>query len=405
MHLSCERIASSALDFLNHVSCRYSRCLLLLLVDIAPLLILCACGFYLELCHVGRSVTIPLTKTIASGLLPSLPAVVFSLWLFKLLFSASTIKRHAIFENLLKFSDQDCVTNAYPPNTSKVGWEVVNLDLPADQRYNDLAGKKTKQLFNLLNYIKNFTSFILDGKLFGFVDKDLGPLADTLPAPYGDEIKGLAKATGIPLGEVVLYNIFYEVFTVCTSIVAEDKTGNLFHARNLDFGLFLGWDQKTNTWMLSEILRPLIVNIDYQRNGKTVYKTVSFAGYVGVLSGMKPGVMTLTLNERFNINGGYIGKYNQALDMLANEEGVSSQSITFLGNKIRRECLNPDEEPNYEQLEAKPLVVDDRRTPGGFIQRDLIIFCPTQPVLNKLTTYTTLMQASNWQHGDIHKKL
>ena len=27
------------------------------------------------------------------------------------------------------------------------------------------------------------------------------------------------------LGEVVLYNIFYEVFTVCTSIVAEDKTG------------------------------------------------------------------------------------------------------------------------------------------------------------------------------------
>ena len=29
------------------------------------------------------------------------------------------------------------------------------------------------------------------------------------------------------LGEVVLYNIFYEVFTVCTSIVAEDKTGSL----------------------------------------------------------------------------------------------------------------------------------------------------------------------------------
>ena len=27
------------------------------------------------------------------------------------------------------------------------------------------------------------------------------------------------------LGEVVLYNIFYEVFTVCTSIVAQDKQG------------------------------------------------------------------------------------------------------------------------------------------------------------------------------------
>ena len=30
------------------------------------------------------------------------------------------------------------------------------------------------------------------------------------------------------LGEVVLYNIFYEIFTVCTSIVAEDKTGNCY---------------------------------------------------------------------------------------------------------------------------------------------------------------------------------
>ena len=96
------------------------------------------------------------------------------------------------------------------------------------------------------------------------------------------------------------------------------------------------WDQKNDTWMLSEILRTLIVNIDYrvsivakkkiimvsvacglflkrysietwqllptllnrtnwlllvlyfQRNGQTVYKTVSFAGYVGVISGLKP---------------------------------------------------------------------------------------------------------------------
>lgn len=28
------------------------------------------------------------------------------------------------------------------------------------------------------------------------------------------------------LGEIVIFNVFYEIFTVCTSIVAEDKTGN-----------------------------------------------------------------------------------------------------------------------------------------------------------------------------------
>lgn len=78
-------------------------------------------------------------------------------------------------------------------------------------------------------------------------------MADTLPQPFGDEIRGIATVSGVPLGnktnlfssqyclllmyprsplllfkilgEVVLFNIFYEVFTVCTSIVAEDQKG------------------------------------------------------------------------------------------------------------------------------------------------------------------------------------
>lgn len=54
------------------------------------------------------------------------------------------------------------------------------------------------------------------------------------------EMKGIAEVTGIPLGEITLYNIFYEVFTVCTSIIAQGPNGQLLHARNLDFGLFLG---------------------------------------------------------------------------------------------------------------------------------------------------------------------
>ena len=84
-------------------------------------------------------------------------------------------------------------------------------------------------------------------------------MADTLPAPYGDEMKGISQATGTPLGkfesvpscgkeslsdsslgEIVLYNIFYEIFTLCTSIVAQDQNGNILHGRNLDFGLLLG---------------------------------------------------------------------------------------------------------------------------------------------------------------------
>ena len=47
-----------------------------------------------------------------------------------------------------------------------------------------------------------------------------------------------------------LYNLFYEFFTVCTSILARDSRGQLFHARNLDFGVFLGYDLRINTQSL-----------------------------------------------------------------------------------------------------------------------------------------------------------
>ncbi|XP_031549025.1 acid ceramidase-like [Actinia tenebrosa] len=350
-----------------------------------------------------------------------------------------------------KISSQSCENGPFPPSDSpQVPTEVINLDVSPGDRYNDLAAKKDKQLHALLDYIKNFTSFILNGKLFGIIDKDLAPLVYTLPSPYKEEIIGLSKASGIPIGEVLLYNIFYEIFTVCTSIVAQDKQGKLYHARNLDFGLFLGWDNKTDTWSLSEVLRPLVVQLDYRRGGKTLYKTVTFAGYVGVITGLKPGVLTLTLNERFNINGGYIGmiewilgkrsakwtsfitrdvleqasSYAEAHDMLANTEVLAPVYYILGGNQsgqgvvltrdrtknLKENSLDPKNgkwfvlETNYDFWEP-PLVFDDRRTPGTYCMqhggqnalsmKSLYNVLSTQPVLNKLTTYTVVMQANS----------
>ena len=45
---------------------------------------------------------------------------------------------------------------------------------------------------------------------------------------------------------------------------------------------------KNRTWEVTEALRPLVVNLDYQRRGKTVFKSVNFAGYIGILTGLKP---------------------------------------------------------------------------------------------------------------------
>ena len=39
---------------------------------------------------------------------------------------------------------------------------------------------------------------------------------------------------------------------------------------------------------MTERLRPLIANVDFQSKGKTIARTTQYAGYVGVITGMKP---------------------------------------------------------------------------------------------------------------------
>ncbi|XP_065884500.1 acid ceramidase-like [Dysidea avara] len=339
-----------------------------------------------------------------------------------------------------------CVTGAYPPaKEDKIPWYVINLDQPPDQRWDTLTLAKTTEMKAMIGEIKRLASIILNGSLIPLIDHDLAPLVDELPFPFGDEIKGIAKTSNIPLGEIVLYNIFYEIFTVCTSIVARDENGKMFHARNLDFGLFMGWDISNDTWALTELLRPLVVNLNFQQNGMTVFKTVNFAGYIGVLSGIKPGVFTLTMNERFTVDGGYIGllewvlgkrsghwmsfltrntlsnadSFSEAVNMLANTEmlapayfilgGVAEGAVITRAIEKSLDIwrLSPTNdtwfllETNYDHWKPAP-VIDDRRTPGincmnHMGQQELSLaglfnVLSTRPVLNKLTTYTALMQ-------------
>lgn len=55
----------------------------------------------------------------------------------------------------------------------------------------------------------------------------------------------------------------------------------------MDFSL-PSWDMKNKSWIITEKLKPLVVNLDFKKNNKTVFKSTNFAGYVGMLTGIKP---------------------------------------------------------------------------------------------------------------------
>uniref|UniRef100_A0A8C5E3J7 Acid ceramidase n=1 Tax=Gouania willdenowi TaxID=441366 RepID=A0A8C5E3J7_GOUWI len=319
-----------------------------------------------------------------------------------------------------------------------VGWYTVDLDLPPSKRWTAVITEKKNELAN---------AFVPSGRLIELVDITLPLMVETLPNPFNEEIKGIAAVAGVPLGEVVLFNIFYEVFTVCTSVVAEDDKGNLYHGRNLDFGLFMGWDVKNKSWVISEKLKPLLVNLDFRRNNQTVFKSTNFAGYVGMLTGMRPHLFTLTMNERFSLDGGYIGimewilgqrdgmwmsfltrsvletanSYEEAKHLLAQTKLLAPAYFILGGNQTGQGCIITRSrllsldvidvklgrwfvlETNYDHWE-EPFFLDDRRTPAikcmnqttqaKISSKTMYDVLSTKPVLNKLTTYTTLMQVS-----------
>jgi acid ceramidase len=53
-------------------------------------------------------------------------------------------------------------------------------------------------------------------------------------------------------------------------------------ARNLDFGIWPALYLKDgNFWELTHVLRPIVVNVEMQQGGKTLYKSTTFAGFIG----------------------------------------------------------------------------------------------------------------------------
>jgi penicillin V acylase-like amidase (Ntn superfamily) len=71
----------------------------------------------------------------------------------------------------------------------------------------------------------------------------------------------------------------------CTSIVAQDPSGNVFHGRNMD-------------WNLPNNLRNLTVQADFVKNGTVVFTADVTTGYVGIVTGVSKYGFSLSINER-----------------------------------------------------------------------------------------------------------
>lgn len=155
----------------------------------------------------------------------------------------------------------------------------INLDLPAKERWQFLSDYAEEVTELLACYLKDFegADFLLEG-----IDLYKG----LLNKEYLDEIDCIASMVPYTGNQVLLANLYYDVLKLylgCTAF-AVHTGATIFHARNLDW------------WTDNNLLSKHSRIFNFQRKGKTVFKSVGWLGFIGVLSGMKPKSFTVTLN-------------------------------------------------------------------------------------------------------------
>jgi acid ceramidase len=92
---------------------------------------------------------------------------------------------------------------------------------------------------------------------------------------------------------------------------------------------------------MTDALRPLLRTVNFQRGGQTVYSSIHYLGYVGLLTGVKKGAFTITVDTRFDDN------YDQYLfDWLENLDDTA-HFLSFL----TRDTM--EQEPDFDHAIAR----------------------------------------------------
>ena len=356
----------------------------------------------------------------------------------------------------------------YPPTSNKipsgenktVEWFTLNLDAAPEDRWTGLVKARKDGIANLIGTVTALLKKIVGDEKFEhlisildlFIDKEF----EAWPNDYGREVDGISKATGIRKTELFILQMAYEVWGLCTSMVVQDSNGEIWHGRNLDFGLFPAFDFKNMEWKLTEALRPLVINVDVQRGGKTLYYSTSYAGFAGVITGMRKGAFSISVDTRFDnkfdmglikwilgdkskaeltftvrsvLEDPAMTSYSKAYSYLKNVTMIGPSYIIIGGmDKGEGAIISKDQETinvldlndqlqngtfyvvetNYDNWKKAPFF-DDRRNPAkacldqmgsngvnGF--SGVFNTLNGKPNLNKLTTYTTLMSVKTGKY-------
>ncbi|PPQ96777.1 hypothetical protein CVT26_006261 [Gymnopilus dilepis] len=206
----------------------------------------------------------------------------------------------------------------------------VDLSLPPQSRYSQICNDYKEEIAKLIPIYDNILSYTPFPGFFSFIAKSL--LKKVFSKEETEEIKGIAKDTGVPLHLVVAYNTFLDLFSGCISggvmaKVPRARESRMLHFRNLD------WDM--------EPLRDMIIRVEYLVSGKVIARAVTYAGYVGVLTGVRRVECVSALEIRSE-SSTTRNRFHHFLVLVGRQPSIASE--------LRQILLSPGRPPTFTQL-------------------------------------------------------
>ena len=206
---------------------------------------------------------------------------------------------------------------------------TINLSLPPRERYKQVAEDFKNEVVTLPflfdEVVKGHLPTVNPGRVRKLAKLLLRRVHNE---EENEELVGIYEITGIDMYLLVAFNVLLDLFMGCTSGGVKVRDGEeatrMLHFRTLDWGM--------------PALRKVIVQLDFieRSGGPVVASSVTYAGYVGVLTGVRKG-LSMSLNFRPTHDASTKWKnfrfyLNHLLVLLGRRPSISS---------VLRQCLLP----------------------------------------------------------------
>lgn len=237
---------------------------------------------------------------------------------------------------------------------------TVNLSLAPERRYDQVTAYM-KQRLDLRQEFNDILDETVGPSIAAALRITAHLLMRRLHSDEEDaELRGISKATGIPHSILVMINVFLDMVMGCTSggarvSIPADKEAHGSSgclegtpAGDGDRGAASMLHFRTLDWCDGP-LRKMIVELDFvaSEGGPVVARTLTYYGYVGVLTGVRPGLSvslnSRVLHDRSTLRKRFRYRGHQLLACIGRRPGISSQlrSLLFDNESLGAETATP----------------------------------------------------------------